>query len=62
MNREKSMRDERDGEENDYSGVIVRVGDVIRFGRVCYIIKETSADIEKRAINEISQRFAKKQM
>ena len=60
-----SKRRDSDGEyieHQGYEGVIVRAGDVIRFGRVCYLIKESSVDIEKRAINEISQRFQKKQV
>ena len=60
-NKEKVKRGEDDYEKDDeYTGVIIRAGDVIRFGRVCYLIKESSADIEKRALNEISQRFQKR--
>lgn len=53
MNESETEKDANEGHE----GVIIRAGDVIRFGRVCYLIKETSADIERRAISEISQRF-----
>lgn len=45
---------DEDFKDDEYTGVIIRAGDIIRFGRVCYLIKESSADIEKRAINEIS--------
>ena len=39
----------------------MRAGDVIRFGRVCYLIKETSVDNEDRAVKEISQKQIQKQ-
>ena len=39
----------------------MRAGDVIRFGRVCYLIKETSVDNEDRAVKEISQKQINKQ-
>ena len=39
----------------------MRAGDVIRFGRVCYLIKETSVDNEDRAVKEISQKQTNKQ-
>ena len=39
----------------------MRAGDVIRFGRVCYLIKETSVDNEDRAVKEISQKQMHKQ-
>ena len=39
----------------------MRAGDVIRFGRVCYLIKETSVDNENRALEEISQKQTNKQ-
>ena len=48
--------DDEDDEQDSNSGVIIRAGDVLRFGRVCYLIKETSIDLEKRAITDISQK------
>ena len=38
------------------SGVVIGAGDVVRFGRVCYLIKETSIDMERKAVQEISRR------
>ena len=59
--RKKKHRDAEDDEREPSNGVIVRVGDVIRFGRVCYLIKETSVDNENRALREISQKQTNKQ-
>ena len=53
-------RDEEDHDEEDGpdpgNGVIIHAGDVVRFGRVCYLIKETSADLEEKAIRDISRK------
>ena len=51
--------DEEDGPDPN-SGVIIRAGDVIRFGRVCYLIKETSTDLEEKAIRDISRKSFQK--
>ena len=57
---ESRQGEDDDDEPSSDSGVIVRAGDVIRFGRVCYLIKETSIDREKKAISDISRRQSKK--
>lgn len=58
--RDKFVEEEDDRDPSN--GVIVRAGDVIRFGRVCYLVKETSVDIENRAVREISKKQTKKQI
>lgn len=35
------------------TGVILETGDVVRLGRVCYIVKETSIDVGERVIKEL---------
>ena len=53
----KKQQDEEDEDEHESNnGVIVKAGDVVRFGRVCYLIKETSVDQERKAICEISRK------
>ena len=58
LSNQKRNGDEEEDEDSRHpsSGVIIRSGDVVRFGRVCYLIKETSIDVEKRAVCEISKR------
>ena len=62
-NKEDKSYDEDDEEKvtSHNSGVVVRAGDVVRFGRVCYLIKETSIDVERKAVQEISKRQYMKQ-
>ena len=62
-NKEDKSYDEDDEEKvtSHNSGVVVRAGDVVRFGRVCYLIKETSIDVERKAVQEISKRQFMKQ-
>ena len=33
-----------------FQGVILETGDVIRLGRVCYIVKETSIELGEQAL------------
>ena len=56
--REKYGDDEDDRDPSN--GVIIKAGDVIRFGRVCYLVKETSVDLENKAVHEISKKQTKK--
>ena len=37
-------------------GIVIRSGDVIKFGRVPYLIKESSIDIERKTLEQIKQR------
>ena len=62
-NKEDKSYDEDDEEKvtSHNSGVVVRAGDVVRFGRVCYLIKQTSIDVERKAVQEISKRQYMKQ-
>ena len=41
-------------------GVILNTGDVVRLGRVCYIVKESSIDLGENAVKMIEE-FATKQ-
>ena len=34
-------------------GVIIETGDVIRLGRVCYIVKETSIELGEQALKMV---------
>ena len=53
--KKSERRDPDEEDDRDASnGVIIRAGDVIRFGRVWYLIKETSVDLENKAVKEIS--------
>lgn len=58
------FKDDEDHDEEDgpdpTSGVIIRAGDVVRFGRVCYLVKETSANLEEKAIRDISKKSFEK--
>ena len=43
-----------------HEGVILSTGDVVRLGRVCYIVKESSIDLGANAVKMIEE-FATKQ-
>ena len=36
-----------------FQGVIIETGDVIRLGRVCYIVKETSIELGEQALKMV---------
>lgn len=50
------MKDDQHLPELYEDGVIVRSGDVVKFGRVPYLIKESSVDVEKKTIEKVKLR------